>query len=183
MAIATRRSEDSPLVREMLELLVRVDGLAPMSAEQVRAIYQITRNRLADVSQRGDQEIVKDEGAAVRDMGHLSGTLISRRLTLTEGRMLLGEFLSAIDDARFGNKIVKVILSMLIGLAHRDSDAISWMEEVFGNEHLANVVQLAIARAMLQVDGNHIGGHAWRLKDRPDCPPEVATYIVTRLQQ
>ena len=183
MEIATQNREDSQLVRELLEVLVRLDGLVPMRADEVRTVYQMTRSRLTGASGVPNGQMIKDEGAAVRDMGHLTGTLISRRLSPAEGRALLGEFLSAIDDNRFGNNIVKVIFAILIGLAHRDAEAISWMEDLFGREDVANAVKLAIARAILQIDGHHIGGRASRLKDLPDCPPEVATYIITRLRQ
>ena len=182
MRSATEGGEDSQLSRELLQLLVRIDGLVPVSAEDVRAIYQIIRSRLADGPREGDTRIVKDEGAAVRDMGHLAGTLIGRRLNLFEGRKMLGEFLSEIHDANFGNRVIKVILSMLVGLSHRDSEAVPWMEELFGQEGLAGIVRLAIAKAILRIDGNQVGGRASRLKDRADCPPLVATYIITRLR-
>lgn len=182
MVTATQNDEDSQLTGELLELLVRLDGLVPMEAEAVRTVYQITRDRLANVSEVANRSVIKDEASAVRDMGRLMGTLINRRLSRAEGRSLLGEFLSAIDDARFGNKVVKVISSMLVGLAARDAATISWMEKLFAQESIANVIKLAIARAMLQIDGNNVGGRASQLKDRSDCPPEVATYIVTRLR-
>lgn len=181
MLIATRNGEDSQVARELLELLVRLDNLSPLQADEVRTVCQITRNRL-NLPHEPDPHVMKDESAAVRDMGHLMGTLISRRLSAAEGRALLGEFLSAIDGIRFGNKFVKILSSILIGLAHRDAEAISWMENLFAQEDLSNLVRLAIAAALLQIDGHHVGGLASQLKDRPDCPPEVATYIVTRLR-
>ena len=183
MQSAIHDHEDSQLLRELLEVLVRLDGLVPLQADEVRAVYQMTRGRLTDASKVSNDQIIKDEGAAVRDMGHLTGTLISRRLSPSEGRELLGEFLSSIDDDRFGNKIVKVIYGVLIGVGNRDPEAVAWMEDLFGGDGVANAVQLAIARAILQIDGHHVGGRASRLKDRPDCPPEVATYIITRLLQ
>jgi hypothetical protein len=177
------KGEDSQLQRELLELLVRSDRVVPMPAEQVRMAYQVIRSRIADRSADQAQSPVDDGAAAVRDMGHLAGTLLSRGLTAAECRDLIGDFLLEIRDNNFGNRIVKVLLSMLIGLAHHDPDAVAWMEELFAEEDLAKVVKLAIARAIMQIDGDQIGGRASRLKDRVDCPPEVATYIVTRLRQ
>lgn len=178
-----QKREDSQLQRELLELLVRSDRLVPIPAEQVRAVYRVIQNRVAGQSADQTRRFLDDGAAAIRDMGHFAGTLLSRGLSAGEGRELIGNFLLEIDDKNFGNRIVKVILSMLIGLSHHDPDAAAWMEEIFGDERLAMVVKLAIARAIMQIDGDHIGGRASRLKDRVDCPPEVVTYIVPRLRQ
>jgi hypothetical protein len=116
-------------------------------------------------------------------MGHLSGTLIAERLSAAEGRELLGEFLSAIAEGQFGTNIIKAITSTLNGLAHRDPEALAWMEELFSYSALSQTVRLAIAATFLHIDGDHLGGRASRLKDRADCPVEVATYVITRLRQ
>jgi hypothetical protein len=53
---------------------------------------------------------------------------------------------------------------------------------MFGVVGVALEVQLAIAEALLQLEGDMPGGRAEALKDRPDCPPEVAALIVTRIR-
>ena len=53
---------------------------------------------------------------------------------------------------------------------------------LFGTPGIATGIQLSIAEALLLLEDDMPGGHATALKDRPDCPPQVANLIVNRLR-
>jgi hypothetical protein len=183
MRLAIEQCEDSQLARQLLDLLIRTDRIMPLTPEQVRVIYTLTRSRLSETLIDDSKRRAEDQAAGLRDLAHLTGTLMAQRLTAAEVRGLLEELFSSVDPGRFGRKVGKAVSAMLIGLAHRDPQAINWMEDIFGRPAVSVSVRLAVAIALLQLDGNHIGGRASRLKDRPDCPPNVATYIINRLHE
>jgi hypothetical protein len=181
MRVAAQLGEDSQLSRELLEVLVEVDLVMPMTPEDVRKVYNFVRSRLPAAGSAGNLGKVDEQAAALRDLSHLAGTLMSKRLPPSEVRDLISEVLHIVDLNHLGNSAEKIISSMLIGLGYRDLGAIEWMEELFIDVNYDVSLKLAIAEALLRVDGNHIGGRASVLKDRPDIPQVVAAYIVSRL--
>ena len=182
MRLAIQRKEDSQVSRELLELLVRLDLVSPLDAGSVLSVYEIVRSRLQSDSVAADDFRVGDQAASVRDLAHLCGTLMAKRLTLLEVRTKIGEVLCSVNLEPFGKKIGKAISSMLIGIGYRDPEAIDWMEEIFGYAGVGFIVQRAIADALLQLAGDHVGSRASQLKNRADCPPAIASYIIGKLR-
>jgi hypothetical protein len=180
MRVACRLGQDSQLSRALLELLVRLDIVAPMTSEMVREVYSVVRSRLVNVVD--DSRLrASDAAAAVRDLGHLCGTLMSKRLSSEEVRDRIADALLTTDVDSLGKRVSKTVSSMLIGLGYRDPQTVAWMEDLFAKPN-ASVVKRAIAEAVLRLDGDHVGGRASALKDHPDCPQPVAAYILGRLR-
>jgi len=182
LRLAAEVREDSQLSRELLEVLVELDLVSPVTPDSVREVLAIVRSRLEYSDRAPNARMADDMAAALRDLGHLAGTLMSKRLLAPEVRERLAESLHIVDMERLGNRATKVVSSMLIGLGFRDPDAIDWMEELFRSTQSAPLIKLAIAEALLLLDGDQVGGRASRLKDLPDCPPIVTAYIVGRLR-
>lgn len=182
LRLAAQKGEDSQLSRELIEVLVELDLVSPMAPESVREVFGIVRSRIEGPDPATNPRKVDDIAAAVRDLGHLIGTLMSKRLLASEVRERLAESLRTIDLERLGGRVTKAVSSMLIGMGFRDPDAIDWMEKLFRRTDYGPLTKLAIAEALLLVDGDHVGGRASGLKDLLDCPPIVAAYIVGRLR-
>ncbi len=181
LRVAIRRVEDSQLARQLLDLLVRLDMAEPMSADQVRNVWDIMRSRVRVF--RGDAGDLRiDDSAGFRDIAHLCGTLMARRLASSEVRQLVEEFLFSLDLDRFGNKIGKTLESLLVGLSFRDPEAITWMERIFGRPDASELLQLAIAKALLRVDGDQADGRAAQLKNRVECFNSVSIFIMNQLR-
>ena len=181
MRLAVQQAETSQLSRALLELLVRLDIASPLKTDDVLSAYEIIRSRLRTDSISSSMPRADDQAASIRDLSHLCGTLMAKRLPPIDIRTRIGEVLSSIDFGLFGSKTGKAISSMLVGIGYRDPEAASWMEELFGDVKVSLSVKRAIADAFLRLDGDHVGGRASQLKDRRDCPQAVATYIIGKL--
>lgn len=95
---------------------------------------------------------------------------------------MIAEILTQFEPSRVGTKIKTALDSLLISLARRDPDPPEWLTTHFGTPGLATDIQLSITEALLLLEGDMPGGQAAALKDRPDCPPQVANLIVNRLR-
>jgi hypothetical protein len=182
MRAAVRHHEDSRLHRSLLKLLIRADEVDPLSDHNVREIYQIVRSRLLATDGQPSKAAASDYPAAVRDLSTLSGTLLSRRLNAATVRDIFADMLTSFDSDRLGSKIRMAVTSLLVSFTRRDPEAVEWLTTIFGTPGIAVEIQLSIADALLQIEGRMPGGRASAIKDRPDCPTEVAAFIVTKLQ-
>lgn len=182
MQTAVEHYEDSRLHRSLLNLLVRIDDACPLGEQEVWETYRIVRSRLLAADGAPSGAAASDYPAAIRDLSTLTSTLISRRLDAGTVRDMITEILAELDPTRLGTKIWTDITSLLNGLARRDPDAPEWLTVLFGMPGVALEVQLSIAEALLQFEGEMPGGRAAALKDHPLCPIEVAALIVTRLR-
>jgi len=177
MIVAADQHEDSGLHRSLLNLVVELDKVRPMGESGVLAVYGTVRSRLLDPGQASN-----DRGAALRDLSTLSGTLMAEHLDTETVRNLIGDVLIDAKLAGLGKKLILKVTSLLFSILRRDPDAPTWLLSVFAIAETALEVKLAIAEALLQFEGNMPGGYAGALKERPDCPPEVAALIVRKLQ-
>lgn len=177
MRAAADNHEDSRLHRSLLRLIVKLDKAQPTDEPEVRAVYGTMKSRLLrpEVSP-------SDRSAALRDLSTLSGTLMAKHMDTGTVRNLIGDVLTGLEADHLGKKLVDKVADLLFSILRRDPDAPTWLASVFGAPGTALEIKLSIAEALLQYEGNMPGGYASALKDRPDCPPEVATLIVPRLQ-
>jgi hypothetical protein len=182
LRVAARLGEDSQLSRALLQVVIRLDIISPVSPEMARDVYYVVVSRLTRSTTFLERRNIEDEASAIRDLAHLCGTIMSRRIPEQEIYTLIADALWTVDLDSLGNSAVKSISAMLIGLGYRDLDAIAWMEQLFADARTSQSVKRAIAEAVLRVDGDYVGGRASVLKDRPDCPQPVATYIIGRLR-
>lgn len=177
MRAAADNHEDSRLHRSLLNLVIKLDKAQPTSEPEVRAIYEIVRSRLAS-----SDSSPSDRPAALRDLSTLSGALMARHTDSGTVRDLIGDVLTGPRAAHLGKKLTGSVASLLFSILGRDPDAPTWLTSIFGALGTPLDIKLAIAKALLQFEGNKPGGYASALKDRPDCPAEVTTLIVPRLQ-
>jgi hypothetical protein len=178
MRAAVDNHEDSKLHRSLLGLVIKIDNVQPTDESDVRAVYRTVQSRLSR-----PEVAASDRSAALRDLATLSGTLMARHMDTGTVRDLIGDVLTSLGTARLGKKLVDKVASLLFSLLRRDPDAPAWLQSVFGDTGTALEIKLATAEAFLRYEGNMPGGYASALKDRSDCPPEVAALIVPRLQQ
>jgi hypothetical protein len=177
MCTATDGHEDSRLHRSLLGLVIKIDKIQPVARPDVLAVYGTVRSRLL----RPDAS-ASDRSAALRDLSTLSGTLMARHMDAGTVRDLIGDVLTSMGAVHLGKKLVMAVASLSFSILHRDPDAPGWLLELFGTSGTALEIRRAIAEALLRYEENMSGGYASALKDRPDCPPEVAALVVSRLR-
>jgi hypothetical protein len=176
---AISRHEDPQLAQAILDCLIRADRTSPLDPDIARRVYSAMVERFPkDPAKAADP----DAPATVSNVVKLCGTLMATCLPPDEVREHIGVLLSGFDPGAIANKTTRSVASMLVGMQGRDPQASDWMEVLFGRETTMLGVRLAIAEAFLVGDRWRQDGRASRLKDRPDCPPEVATYIINNLQ-
>ncbi|OXM60963.1 hypothetical protein [Amycolatopsis vastitatis] len=161
----------------MLDLVIKLDKVQPVSGSEVRAMHEIVRSRFSSSGAHPG-----DQSAALRDLSTLSGTLMATHLDSGTVRDLIGEVLTGPSAVSLGKKLTGKVASMLFSILGRDPDAPEWLVSIFGAPQTSLEIKIAIAKAFLQYEGNRPGGYASALKDRPACPADVATLIVPRLQ-
>ncbi|MFI5531989.1 hypothetical protein ACIA8O_25995 [Kitasatospora sp. NPDC051853] len=173
---SAERREDPGLAQELTALAIRTDRLAPLSAEAVSRVYAAVRHGLATGLRDGDAGRCS---ACVRDVSRLSGTLLLGRLDRSAIRALLADVLRAVSSLPGpGPTLLASLAHLLSGARRFDPHALDWLEELFADPELGPAVKLAVAPAVLTLDGARRDGRAWRLREVPGCPPEVATAIL-----
>lgn len=173
------RHEDPQLAEAILNTLIRCDRAVPLDRLLVRQLYDALAGIVTgEYRSKGDAVRVS---AALHQIVSLCGTLMARRLPHDETRNLLRDLLTRVRLEDLGAKSVRAAARMLVGIGHRDPEGLDCLEELFGSPGASPGLQQAIAEACLVNDHHHAGGRASRLKDRPDCPPAIVTYIIKRL--
>ncbi|MFD1044850.1 hypothetical protein ACFQ1S_04190, partial [Kibdelosporangium lantanae] len=182
METAAAASEDSDCSRALLKLALRIDDEQPLTPDQVRHAYRIVCTRLPLDHTQGQRE--NDQSAAFRDLKTLTRTLMAKRLPEAEVRDHTETVLRAMDPRSLGKKIDRqAVTELLNSFPARDPAAVDWMEDLFGEPDIAPSVKLAIAEVFLTLDRESTaGGRAARLKERPDCPPEVIEMLLRKLK-
>ena len=160
------------LIRALLETVIRAMREGAGDPALVRDVWDLTASRVltpgADPAGRS---------AALRDLAHISGTLLPGLLSPLEGQTRIRRVLQELELDPPRSKSLKAVRSMIIGWSHRDPEALDVLDDVFTVEGVSPHVQMMIAEAMVQRDL----GRAARLKDRAECPPEVVTFLLTKL--
>jgi hypothetical protein len=92
--------------------------------------------------------------------------------------------LRAMDPRGLVRKIDRqAVTELLNGCPACDPAAVEWMEDLFGEPNIAVSVKLAIAEVFLALHRESAAGdRAVRLKERPDCAPEVIELILPKLK-
>ena len=76
------------------------------------------------------------------------------------------------------------LVVLLKGLGHDDlPNTCTWMREIFATPGVAASLQLAIAEAVLDLDGAEPGGRASALEQEGNCPVVVATYLQKHIRR
>jgi hypothetical protein len=181
MRIALNSGESSGLHRALLDLVIRIDHQYAVDESVVWEIYRIIRSRLR-AGGRAGTEPSSYYPAAMRDLGSLSGTLMADRLAPATVREMLGELLLAFDAERAGTKIGTAVESLLVSVTRRDPEAPNWLVGLFETDGAPLTIQMAIAGALLKLEGRQPGGRAEALKNSPHCPAEVVNLVVNTLE-
>lgn len=184
LSSAINEDESSLTIRALLELIVRASWVSPLSAKLIDDIFELIRRRLecppADISK------VKrsDQFAAIVDLRIFVGQVMAGRLPILEVFRRVGEVLLALTDPQLQNNARDTLVSLLKGLGHDDlPNTCTWMRRIFATPEVAVGVQLAIAEAMVDLDGAEPGGRAAALENEANCPVEVTTYLQRRIMQ
>lgn len=181
MRIALNSGESSGLHRALIDLVIRINAQYAVDESVVWEIYRIIRSRLRNGGQAGT-EPPSYYSAAIRDLGSLSGTLMADRLAPATVREMLGGLLLAFDAERSGTKIGTAVESLLVSVTRRDPEAPNWLFSLFETDGAPLAIRMAIAGALLKLEGRQPGGHAEALKNSPHCPAEVANLVVNTLE-
>jgi hypothetical protein len=170
--------EASQTKGELLKLLIRVHWAAPLPADVIVEVFTLIQRRLEPVPGRISEVKRHDQNTAITDLRTFVGQVMARSLARPEVFRRVGEVLAALTDAQVQNNARSTVVTMLKGLGHDDLPATcTWMRNVFVSPGTATGVRLAIAEAMLDLDGDQPGGRADALVHEPACPVEVATYL------
>lgn len=105
-------------------------------------------------------------------------------LSDAEVRRRVGTVLLGLADGQVLSNARSSLIVLLKGLGHIDlPNACAWMRDIFADPGVAPGVQLAIAEAMLDLDGPEQGGRAAALEHESNCPPAVATYLQKNIRR
>jgi hypothetical protein len=184
LSSAINGDESSLTIRALLELLARANRVSPMSADLIDDIFELIRRRLepppADISQvrRSDQF------AAITDLRIFVGQIMAGRLPIQETFRRVGEVLLTLTDSQVRNNARDTLVNLLKSLGHDDlPSTCTWMRTLFLSTRIAVGVQLAIAQAMVELDGAEPGGRAAALENEANCPVQVTTYLQKHIRQ
>jgi hypothetical protein len=67
-------------------------------------------------------------------------------------------------------------------VTRRDPEAPNWLAGLFETDGAPLTIRMAIAGALLKLEGRQPGGRAEALKNSPHCPAEVANLVVNTLE-
>ena len=171
-----RQGEDSQVVKALLDCLIRADRYSTIDPSIVREASSLLVERIT-----GPEGSAASVAADIRRMALLCGTLMARMLPAAEIRSRLEPLLVGVNPGRVPNSTVKGLSAMLFGVINRDPGAQEWLESTFERPDVSAKIKLAIAQAFVVKDHGRGGGRASRLRQRPNCPPEVASYLVNNL--
>jgi hypothetical protein len=181
---AVESDEASQTKSYLLKALIRVHWVTPLSADVINEVFMLIRCRLGPVSEDVPDVKRSDQNAAIADLQTFVGKVMARSLPLSEIFRLVGEVLVVLDDAQVQSNARSAITTMLKGLGHDDLPATcTWMRDIFATPGTAVGVQLAIAEAMLALDGAQPGGRADALLNESNCPVEVATFLQRHIKR
>ena len=109
---------------------------------------------------------------------------MTNSLPAQEVRRRVGPVLLGLSDGQVLSNARGSLVVLLKGLGHVDlPNACAWMRDIFAAPDVAPGVQLAIAEAMLDLDGQEPGGRAAALEHESNCPPAVATFLQKKIRR
>jgi hypothetical protein len=174
---AIEMGEASLLIRTLVELLTRINRVSPLPVEVVEEVFELIRLRLEVPSASLSPER-SDQFAAITDLRIFVGHVMAQSLPAQEVRSRVGEVLLKLQDSQVLSNVRDTLVILLKGLGHGDlPNTCAWMRDIFATPGVAAGVQLAIAEAMLDLDGREPGGRAAALEYESTCPVSVATYL------
>jgi len=180
---AVERGEASLLMRALVELLARVNRASPLPADLVEQVFELISLRLKGPRDGVPAEL-SDQFAAVTDLRIFVGQVMAKSLPAAKVRIRVGTALLALTDSQVRSNVQSTLVTMLKGLGHDDlPNTCTWMRNIFSTPGVAPGVQLAIAEAMLDLDGPEPGGRAAALEQEANCPVTVATYLQRNIRR
>ena len=109
---------------------------------------------------------------------------MAQSLPSQEVRSRAGEVLLTLQDSQVLSNVRGTLVILLKGLGHGDlPNTCAWMRDIFATPGVAAGVQLAIAEAMLDLDGREPGGRAAALEYESNCAVSVATYLQRHIKR
>lgn len=184
LRIATEKTEASLLIRTLVELLVRIHRASPLPLDVIDEVFKLICLRLEPSPGDVPKEKRSDQFAAVTDLRILVGQVMAQYLPDQEVRSKVGEVLLKLQDHQVQSNVRGTLVVLLKGLGHDDlPNTCTWMREIFATPGVAASLQLAIAEAVLDLDGAEPGGRASALEQEGNCPVVVATYLQKHIRR
>ena len=184
LRIATEKAEASLLIRTLVELLVRIHRASPLPLGVINEVFELICLRLEPSPGTVPKEKRSDQFAAVTDLRILVGQVMAQYLPDHEVRSKLGEVLLKLQDDQVQSNVRGTLVVLLKGLGHDDlPNTCTWMRDIFSTPGVAAGLQLAIAEAVLDLDGAEPGGRAAALEQESNCPIAVATYLQKHIKR
>jgi len=181
---AIEKGEDSLLMRTLVQLLARVNRASPLPVGVIEETFELIRIRLKAPSGSIPPEKRSDQFAAVTDLRIFVGQVMAQSLPGQEVRSRVGEILLTLQDSQVQSNVRGALVILLKGLGHDDlPNTCAWMRDIFAAPAVVSGVQLAIAEAMLDLDGREPGGRAAALEHESNCPVAVATYLQRHIKR
>jgi hypothetical protein len=128
---AVDRGEDAVLIEQLVEVLIRIDELRPLSAAEVEEVFALNKTRLSAIPTRRRPPTPADGAAAVRQALRLVETVRAGRLGADRTWALLQSLLTGPDVPVLGSKLKKAVAGTFVGLADRDARAPDRIEGLF----------------------------------------------------
>lgn len=184
LSAAIETGEASLLIRTLVQLLARVNRASPLPVGAIEEVFELIRLRLKAPLGSVTPEKRSDQFAAVTDLRIFVGQVMAQSLPSQEVRSRVGEVLLALQESQVQSNVRGTMVILLKGLGHDDlPNTCAWMRDIFATPGVASGVQLAIAEAMLDLDGWESGGRAAALEHESNCPVAVATYLQRHIKR
>jgi hypothetical protein len=186
LAVAVDSREDTQLASTLVELIVRLDNLRPLSPEEVRRVVNKMSEPVLGITDRLRQGTTKQSQAEMAsDFSRWAATigpLGLRRLPITETEELVRRVVTGWDSQDLGNRIGRVTAKVLRGVLTKSPTFATWLVDDLWPS-TGSGTKLAIAEAVAVYERAVPGHRALTLARRPDCPPDVARQIYRWLRE
>lgn len=177
---AVDSQEDTQLSLALIDLLIRLDNLRPLSAEDVRRVVNKMSEPVLGIAERLKKDVTRQSKAQMAsDLNRWAGTIGTlglRRLPTAEVEGTVRQALVGWDSHDLGNRISRAVATVLLGVLNHSPSFAAWLvDELWPVTGLGT--KLAIAEALAVHERTKPGRYALTLARRSGCPPAVAARI------
>ncbi|MGH3911935.1 MAG: hypothetical protein ACRDTC_00775 [Pseudonocardiaceae bacterium] len=98
--------EDTGPVQAILNFLIRIDRLQPLSVDLARHVHEVLIERLPDIAPSNHAGV--DSSAAAQNMAKTCGTLMTRHLSTVEINVTIAEAFAKNDQHQVGGRVSRL---------------------------------------------------------------------------
>jgi hypothetical protein len=183
---AVEAGEDSQLWSALLALMARLDAVSPMPCSTARAVLDLLTTPVRAIPRRlasGVDERLRAELASnLHRWVDVVGVIGGDHLPTTELETSVLDTLTGWDCYDLGQRTPRSVARVLLGLLHRNPAMAGRLADDWWPASGPGTKR-AIAEALTVYERTSPGHRSVLLARRPDCPPDLATWIHARLRE